>query len=93
MTEITKKKDNSQIEAGKARPRLLQGKITSLKMNKTAVVLVNRFKQHPKYKKRYLISKKYKAHNESGQYKIGDKAVIQECHPISKDKKWVIIEK
>ncbi|KUK66278.1 MAG: 30S ribosomal protein S17 [Parcubacteria bacterium 34_609] len=71
----------------------LIGLIVSDKMQKTAVVEVETIKEHPKYKRRYKSHKKYKAHNESGEYKTGDKVVIRECAPISKDKKWEIISK
>ncbi|MFA5754797.1 MAG: 30S ribosomal protein S17 [Candidatus Paceibacterota bacterium] len=71
----------------------LIGLIVSDKMQKTAVVEVERIKEHPKYKRRYKIHKKYKAHVESGEYKTGDKVLIRECSPISKDKKWEIISK
>ncbi|HOS12677.1 MAG TPA: 30S ribosomal protein S17 [Candidatus Pacearchaeota archaeon] len=71
----------------------LIGLIVSDKMQKTAVVEVETIKEHPKYKRRYKSHKKYKAHNESGEYKTGDRVVIRECAPISKDKKWEIISK
>lgn len=71
--------------------RTLKGVVVSDKMNKTIVVLVERLKQHPRYKKRYKIHKKYKAHDPENKYKIGDKVTIQEHKPISKDKKWVVI--
>lgn len=92
MNKAKEEKNNNQKKP-LAKPRLLQGEVVSDKMDKTAVVLVSRFKQHPKYKKRYLVSKKYKAHNENNQYKTGDRVIIRESCPISKDKKWVIIEK
>ncbi|MDD2274629.1 MAG: 30S ribosomal protein S17 [Candidatus Pacebacteria bacterium] len=71
----------------------LIGLIVSDKMQKTAVVEVETIKEHPKYKRRYKSHKKYKAHNESGEYKMGDKVVIRECTPVSKDKKWEIISR
>lgn len=71
----------------------LIGLIVSDKMQKTAVVEVETIKEHPKYKRRYKSHKKYKAHSESGEYKMGDRVVIRECTPISKDKKWEIISK
>jgi len=73
--------------------RTLKGVIVSDKMMKTVVVEVTRYKQHPLYKKFYKISKKYKAHVENGEYHVGDKVLIQECNPISKDKKWRVIGK
>lgn len=71
----------------------LTGIITSDKMQKTIVVQVERIKEHPKYKRRYKFHKKYKAHVEDGEYKIGDKVVIEECRPISKEKRWRILKK
>jgi len=73
--------------------RQLKGTIVSNKMEKTLVVEVERIKEHPKYKKRYKVHKRYKAHNEKGEFKIGDKVVIEECRPMSKDKRWKVIEK
>ncbi len=72
--------------------RTLRGVVVSDKMDKTIVVLVERLKQHPRYKKRYKVHKKYKAHDSENKYKIGDKVVIQESKPISKGKKWVVVE-
>jgi len=71
----------------------LRGIIVSDKMQKTMVVEVERIKKHPKYKRRYKVHKKYKAHNEKGEFKIGDKVIIEECNPISKDKHWRVIKK
>ena len=73
--------------------RQLTGKIVSDKMQKTVVVRVERIKIHPKYKKRYKFHNKYKAHDEKREYKVGDTVVIEECKPISKDKKWRVIKK
>jgi len=71
----------------------LKGIIISDKMQKTMVVEVERIKKHPKYKKRYKVHKKYKAHNEKGEFKIGDEVIIEECRPLSKDKRWQVIGK
>ncbi len=71
----------------------LIGTVVSNKMQKTVVVKVDRIKEHPKYKRRYRISKKYKAHDEKGEYKIEDRVVIEECRPISKDKRWKVLRK
>ena len=70
----------------------LKGTIVSNKMQKTVVVSVERIKEHPKYKKRYKVHKKYKAHSDE-QYNVGDKVLIEETKPISKDKKWKVISK
>jgi len=71
----------------------LKGTIVSNKMQKTVIVEVERLKKHPRYKKRYKIHKKYKAHDEKGEYHVGDKVVIEECRPLSKDKKRKVIKK
>jgi small subunit ribosomal protein S17 len=57
------------------------------------VVKVERIKEHPKYKRRYKVHKNYKAHVETGEYQIGDKVVIRETKPMSKDKKWEVVSK
>jgi small subunit ribosomal protein S17 len=71
----------------------LKGKVVSDKMDKTIVVEVKRTKQHSLYKKRYDVSKKYKAHDENNQFEEGDKVVIEETKPISKDKRWKVVKK
>lgn len=73
--------------------RQLTGIIVSAKTPKTVVVSVERIKEHSKYKQRYKRHKRYKTHVREGEYKVGDKVVIQECRPISKDKKWQIVKK
>lgn len=73
--------------------RQLIGEIISNKMQKTVVVRVERIKEHPKYKKRYKVHKKYKAHDEKNEYHAGDKVIIEECRPVSKDKRWRVIKK
>ncbi len=78
-------------EKKKTSKKILKGTVVSDKMDKTIVVLVERIKQHPRYKKRYRIFKKYKAHDSENKYKIGDKVQIQESKPISKDKKWIVL--
>ncbi len=72
--------------------RQIKGKVVSIKMQKTVVVQIDNIKEHPKYKKRYKVSKKYKAHNEKFPCKTGDIVLIQECRPKSKDKKWEVKE-
>jgi len=73
--------------------RKLTGHIVSDKMNQTVVVQVQRLKQHPKYRRYIKLHKKYKAHDEKNEYKTGDKVVIEETRPISKDKRWKVIQK
>jgi len=81
-------KQNNKEKKGRA----MKGVIVSDKMNKTVVVAVSSLKEHPKYRKRYKVTKRYKAHDENNEYKVGDKVIISECRPISKDKKWVVVE-
>ncbi len=71
--------------------RVLQGTVVSDKSDKTIVVKVERRFAHPMFKKTVRRSKKYKAHDENNQYKTGDAVQIQECAPISKDKRWTVI--
>ena len=70
----------------------LTGIVVSDKMQKTRVVKVETLKTHPKYKRRYRSHKKYKAHDEENQYHVGDRVVIQEARPMSKDKRWIIVK-
>ena len=60
-------------------------------MDKTVVVAVDSFKTHAKYRKKYLSTKKYKAHDPENKYKIGDKVEIVPCRPISKDKRYQVV--
>jgi len=70
----------------------LEGVIISDKMVNTAVVLVNRFVKQLKYHKYMKISKKYKADNPGNVHKTGEKVIIEETSPISKDKHFKIVE-
>lgn len=67
------------------------GVVISDKGDKTIVVNVERVKMNEKYQKRYIVSKKYKVHDENNSCKVGDKVNFVECRPISKDKKWRVI--
>jgi small subunit ribosomal protein S17 len=73
--------------------KTLQGIVVSDKMQKTVVVQVERVKQHPKYKRRFKIHKKYKAHDENQEFHVGDNVIIEETKPTSKDKNWKVVEK
>lgn len=70
----------------------LRGLVVSDKMQKTVVVAVTRLKIHPKYKRQFKVTTRYKVHDEKGEYHVGDKVTIVECRPYSKDKRWRIIE-
>jgi small subunit ribosomal protein S17 len=74
--------------------RTKTGIITSNKMQKTVVVTVDDYKPHPKYKKRYLSTKKFYAHCENSiDYSIGDTVTIIETRPVSKLKRWKVMNK
>jgi small subunit ribosomal protein S17 len=84
--ETTKEK----VEVASKRKQL-SGIVTSDKMKDTCTVIVNRYVKVPKYEKFILRSKKYKADDKGNTKKIGDKATIEECRPISKDKHFRVI--
>ena len=71
--------------------RKFEGVVVSDKMDKTIVVRIDRIKVHPKYGKRYKVSRKYKVHDEKNQFKAGDKVMFIECRPLSKDKRWRVV--
>ncbi|MBI3589149.1 MAG: 30S ribosomal protein S17 [Candidatus Liptonbacteria bacterium] len=71
--------------------RKLSGVVTSDKMSKTRVVSIERLKKHPKYLRYYRTTAKFKAHDENNEYKVGDKVVIEETRPMSKEKRWRIV--
>ena len=73
--------------------RTLKGIVVSDKMQKTVVVAVTRLKKHPKYKKYYKVTKRFKAHDEKGEYHTGDKVIIQETRPMSKEKRWRVFSR
>ena len=87
------------IEAAKTQPgkapgakntRQLTGRVVSEKMNLTVTVLVERQVMHPTIGKVVTRTKKYHAHNEGNDAKVGDKVVIEECRPISRTKTWKV---
>ncbi|WP_409343412.1 30S ribosomal protein S17 [Paenibacillus sp. MBLB4367] len=72
--------------------RVQIGKVVSDKMDKTIVVAVETYKKHDLYHKRIKYTKKFKAHDENNQAKIGDTVKIMETRPLSKDKRWRLVE-
>ncbi|MEK9895753.1 MAG: 30S ribosomal protein S17 [Burkholderiaceae bacterium] len=76
-------------EAQQTRTRTLVGRVVSDKRNKTVTVLVERRVKHELYNKIVMRSSKYHAHDERGQYKLGDLIEIAESAPKSKTKNWV----
>jgi small subunit ribosomal protein S17 len=79
------------MEKTTATKRQFTGTVVSDKMSKTVTVRVDRTVLHPKYHKRYTRSTKMKAHDEKGEYHVGDAVVIEECKPISRDKRWRVV--
>ncbi|MEK9195491.1 MAG: 30S ribosomal protein S17 [Patescibacteria group bacterium] len=71
--------------------RKLKGTVISNKMTKTLVVRVDTLKQHPKYRKFYRTAKKFKVHDEQGEYRMGDIVMILETRPLSRDKCWRVL--
>ncbi len=71
--------------------RILTGKVTSNKSDKTITVLVERKIMHPMYKKFVTKSKKFAAHDGENKFKVGDSVNIRECAPISKKKRFEVI--
>jgi small subunit ribosomal protein S17 len=76
-----------------ATKRTMVGTVVSDKMDKTIVVRVDSTKRHPKYKKTYRTSKKFKAHDEQNEFHVGDRVEIAESAPISRDKHFRAVKK
>lgn len=80
----------------RGREKLREGVVVSDKMDKTVVVEVERFVKHPLYKKYVRRRKRYKAHDEHNRCSVGDRVLIAETRPLSRDKRWrvrTILEK
>ncbi len=76
-----------------SKKRQFTGTVVSNKMNKTIVVEIARVAVQPKYRKRYTTIVKFKAHDEKNSCQTGETVTIQECKPISKEKRWRVIKK
>lgn len=72
--------------------RRLIGRVVSAKMQKTVTVQVDRTVMHPKYHKRYTVSRKFLAHDADGIAKVGAKVTIEETRPLSALKRWRVVE-
>jgi small subunit ribosomal protein S17 len=82
--------EDYMVERGNRKVRI--GKVVSDKMDKTIVVSVETFESHPLYSKKVKRTKKLKAHDELNQCGIGDKVKLMETRPLSKDKRWRLVE-
>jgi len=89
MENNNSNKKNTELKKG---GKKLSGVVVSDKMKDTAVVLVGRFIKHKKYGKYMKVDKRYKAHNPGNLHKEGEKVIIVETKPISKDKHFWIVE-
>lgn len=85
---MTTQESTTQAPAKRAGRRRLQGTVVSTKMQKTAVVRVDRRVRHPKYGKIYNVSRKYKVHDPEDRAVLGDVVEISEMRPLSTDKRW-----
>jgi len=81
--------DVQNLKKGKL---VLQGVVVSDKMDKTIVVEIMMRKLHPLYKKYVTRSKRFKAHDETNEAHLGDTVRVEECRPLSRDKRWRLIE-
>lgn len=72
---------------------MLKGTVVSDKMTKTIVVSITRLHKHPKYKKYYKVTARYKVHDPEQQFHVGDHIWFKETRPLSKDKRWIAVER
>ena len=75
---------------GKRRTKV--GRVVSDKMDKTVVVTVERLRRHPIYKRVVRLSSKFKAHDEENAARVGDTVRIEESRPLSREKRWIVVE-
>ena len=73
--------------------RRFEGMVVSAAMDKTCVAVVERWKQHPKYKKAYRVRHRYKIHDPENSARVGDRVRFEECRPYSKEKRWRLVQK
>jgi small subunit ribosomal protein S17 len=74
----------------RAKGKIRQGVVVSDKMQKTVVVAVERLVRHPKYKKYLRRQSRFKAHDEQNRCGVGDRVLIAETRPLSRDKRWTV---
>ena len=80
--------ETTEVDEHGRHRRTAQGIVVSTKMDKTVVVSVTRVFLHPKYRKYVRRRKNYMAHDEHGACSLGDSVLIEECRPMSKNKRW-----
>jgi small subunit ribosomal protein S17 len=89
---IAVKSEPAEVPVKKSNRRILTGKVTSNKMDKSIVVAVVRQVAHPIYKKYYKRTNRFMAHDENNECKIGDTVKVRESRPLSAKKRWELIE-
>lgn len=77
----------------RGRTKIREGVVVSDKMQKTVVVKVERVYRHPLYQKVMKVAKKFKAHDELNECKVGDRVEIMETRPMSRDKRWRVVRR
>lgn len=90
VTQDTDVRQDEVVASGNRKERV--GLVVSTSMDKTITVAVNRFKKHPLYKKALRRTKKYKAHDAENTCNVGDTVRIRETRPLSKTKRWRLVE-
>jgi len=80
------------MEEQKSGRKTRVGRVLSNKMDKTVVVVVERLIHHPQYHKYIRRQNKFKAHDAQNACRVGDRVIIEESRPISKDKRWVVVQ-
>ena len=91
MTEPTKTDDAAEC-CERGQRKLVRGKVVSNKMNKTITVQVERIKRHPLYHKTLRVRRKFHAHDEANEARVGDMVEIASTRPMSKLKRWRLAE-
>ena len=81
----------SEEKTQSKKKRIFRGEVVRTKMDKTAVVKVDRIRVHPKYGKRITVSKLFKVHDPANSAKVGEQVTFVETRPLSKDKRWRLV--
>lgn len=84
--------ENKTEQAPKSNKREIEAYVVSDKMEKTVVVQIKKRVQHRVFKKYFTVREKYKAHDEKNECKVGDKVLIRQSRPLSREKRWVVVK-
>ena len=96
-SQIASEVDKSSSQTGSEVKKLgnkreMEAYVVSDKMDKTVVVQIKKRVQHPVFKKYYTVREKYKAHDEDNACHVGDKVLLRQSRPLSREKRWVVIK-